>query len=792
VKSVVQQAETTLSPPDFIGGRDYVHLSGEIVRFNDPSWCIAPVRGNWVSANFNEFPEWLIRPAKLTIAHGWLSEGKSNCWITTSVSCFRRIAEFLEDFTGLSMAELSSEHSVILQLRLASEFTRYGERIEEETFRLGRPPSFRERKRISRASRLLSPKSIRTFVSLFNSAANLSAEIDEIAVPVRLHNPRALSHAETSRGIGSANPEKVLNAGQIADLERALDRDLRRYDKAIALLQRELGEVDLRNLDKERPSPVFDLERYFGLNGFREHTAPEIAVLRGLSPHTSPDVPRRIRRFLSRRLGSDIASKVISLRSQFPSLRAKKRFEEIRTSTEYITSVLSKADLSVRDPKVTSVEKYFGLNGSRVHSMVAIQKQLDLKTCRSVSHNIHTRMVSLCGERKAKRLLAVRERLRYYLSRAIKAQALRLQIGVARRISAVVRIPAQPRIKIQTLEARRIVEIQFHAGKTWGDEGLAEWVPCIHRFGELAEDAIQVAQRLTKDLREVASPDLRDRLFIIPGNSFDSAMSLTEKVLQEYIYTNGKGRDSGLLRRYNLESLSNFEFHHFRHTHSTHMIEGGGTIQDVAHYLGHTTLLSGSTTMAGAFYLAGGTEAMRQRTTDALRKGAATGLLFDGIARLKIEAMGEEAKEAAVPPNQLSFEQARQRILSADIIDEIPIEPAEAVKLLGQDVVVNITQKGGCLIQATSGHCPTANPCAIGILPRGAQPTPGCGCKYLVILPHSAEPLAADIAIMEAQLAEMVGEKWANWRSHTEAKLDHYRSLLEIAMSLNESSEKTN
>lgn len=70
--------------------------------------------------------------------------------------------------------------------------------------------------------------------------------------------------------------------------------------------------------------------------------------------------------------------------------------------------------------------------------------------------------------------------------------------------------------------------------------------------------------------------------------------------------------------------------------------------------------------MAGTFYLAGGTEEMRRRTSEALRKGAATGFLFDGVARLKIEAMGEEAKGEPVPPNQLSFEQARHRILSAD------------------------------------------------------------------------------------------------------------------------------
>ena len=351
-------------------------------------------------------------------------------------------------------------------------------------------------------------------------------------------------------------------------------------------------------------------------------------------------------------------------------------------------------------------------------------------------------------------------------------------------------IQVEPKTKIHIVAGRRVVEIQFRAEKTWGDEGLLEWVPCIEHFGEIAEDAIRTAQRLTRDLRLVASRDDEEHLFIIPDKNRDSAVRLTTKVLQEYVYSNQPGKQD-LLRRYALDGLFNFEIHHFRHTHATHMIEAGGTIQDTARYLGHITF-GGSTVMAGTFYLAGGTEAMRQRTTEALRRGAATGFLFDGVARLKIEAMGDEAKKADVPPNQLTFEQARQRILSADIIEDIPIDPAEAANLLNQKVVVNINQRGGCLLQATSGPCPTANPCAIGILPKGVEPTPGCGCKYLVILPHSAEQLAADIAIMEAQLAEMHAEEWAGWRTHIEAKVDHYRSLLEVAMSLNESSEKAN
>jgi hypothetical protein len=789
MNAAAQALDNTIpDSPDFGHGRTFKHLNGEIVNFTDVSWCICPTRGSRLTVTFQGLPAWLIRPAKLTIAHGWLTQGRSHSWIACAATSFKRIAGLFADFQGASMAELGDEHFVIVQRRLDQELTTYNDTLEEAARSLGRPLSFRESKEISRASQLRGDKSIRTWVLMFNLAAALLEEIDGISVPRRLRIPRAMSQASAVRSIGSADPKKVLSSEQLAELERALGRDLHRYEKARALIRRELDGLDLSGA---RFSPVFELERYFGINGFREHKASEVAVLRGLSSSSDTNVPRRIKKFLAKRIGPSLAHKVMTLRSQFGHFRAKKRFEELNTARDYILSVLESADLSVLDPKAFCMERYFGLNGCRVHSLLTIGKQLGLKTERSAIHHIRDCLVSVVGERKAKRLLAVRQRLLYYFTRAIKAQALRLQIGVARRISAVLEVSVDPSMKVRVVEARRIVEIQFRADKTWGDEGLSEWVPCIDRFGEIAEDAIRVAQTLTTDLRELASSDARERLFIIPNSSFDVVVPLSSAVLHEYIYTSQPGKDNGLLRRYALEELASFSFQHIRHTHSTHMIKEGGTIQDVAHYLGHTTGV-GFTTMAGTFYLAGGTEAMRQRTAEALRRGAATGLLFDGIARMKIEAMGNEAKAAPVPPNQLSFEQARQRILSGDLIEEMPIGPAEAVRLLQQKVVVNVTRQGGCLLPATSGPCPTANPCAIGILPRGKEPTPGCGCKYLVILPHSAEQLTAEIAIMDAQLAEMSTDEWTVWRSHIGTKRDHYRVLLEKAMALNESTKKTN
>jgi len=571
----------------------------------------------------------------------------------------------------------------------------------------------------------------------------------------------------------------------MADLERALCKDYRCYKKACALIKRELGDPRLRKSYSQSEPISRDIQRYFGLGGFREHTAKEIAVLRGLSPKTRSEIPRRIKRFLSKRIGPDNATELIVIRSRFGRLRARKEFSEVKKFKTYINGVLSVVDFT-NDFRRSCIGKHFGLSGTRMLTRLEIAREADCEV-HLVDSAVNNGLASLIGPRKAHHILKIRNKLNRYLSRAIKAQAVRLQLAAGRRVSAILETPIEPKVRVRLTEGRRIVEIQFRARKTWGDEGILEWVPCVDRFGEIAQDAIRNAQELTNELREFTSDGIKNFLFIVPsGKSTKSPALVSTAVLEKYLYSTMRLDDS-LLRRYRLKDLSNFSLHHIRCTHSTHMIEAGGTIHDVAHYLGHTRF-HGSTTMAGCFYLAGGTEPMRQRTVDALRTGAATGFMFDGLARIKIEAIGSSANAAGVPPNELSFEEARQRIQSADILEDVPASPAEAASLLkNQKTIINITRYGGCLLQATSGPCPTANPCAIGILPRGVEPTPGCGCKYLVLLPDSVEQLSRDIAAMEAQVAEMKGDQWEGWRSHTEAKLSHYRSLLETAKVLNAS-----
>lgn len=790
MQTATAKAISAIEPSDFINGKEYIHPTGQIVRFAEGSWYVSTPRGETITIRFDGLPQWLLRAAKLTMAHGWLLEGRSLSWIRSAIIGLRRMGDWLTGFEGQSIADLTDEHSTVLQLRLERELAAYCEAADDRALKFGRVLTSKEKKRIGSQPNMLGPKPAISFVTAFNLAAALYEQIDGFPVKVRLRYPRAINQFEINKGIGSADPRKVLSAEQIAMLEEALNADSKRYEKLRAQLF-EIGNLQYTPSDIDKRNTALDVERYFGLHGIRLHTSSEIGILRGQANNSRSEVTKRIRRFLQARIGPRLATEVMGLRSQVAFLKHRKKFAEMKAPSERISVILSDLAL-VRDVDAFCLEKYFGLNGAGIEGYSAIAEQVHMRIA-GVRQLVKRRLSMLVGKTRAAQLMVIRDQLRKDLGRAIKAQVLRLQIGVARRLSAVLELPADPKIKVDFIEGRRVVQVQFVARKTWGDEGMEEWVPCVDKFGEIAEDAIRTAQRLTRDLRKVASEDVAKLLFIIPKHSFDRTVPLSKASLYTYIQTNKKGKVGGLLVRYGLDDLLDFEFHYLRHSHSTHMVEAGCSIHDVAHYLGHTNF-NRSATMAGIFYLAGGTESMRRRTADALRRGAATGTLFDGLARLKIEAIGDEAKELPIPPNQLSFEQARQRILSADLIEEIPVEPAEAARLITEKTVVNVTRYGGCILQATSGHCPTSNPCAIGILPVGAEPKLGCGCGYLVILPHSVEQLSADLAIMEAQLAEaeMKGEEWAQWRSHIEAKREHWCSLLETAKLLNESNEEAN
>jgi hypothetical protein len=574
-----------------------------------------------------------------------------------------------------------------------------------------------------------------------------------------------------------------LSPDQIAKLNWALSRDAHRYLKARTLIAKVFARIDLDALRGRKINPIFDLERYFGLNGHREHMQQEIGSIRGLSPTAYGNVGRLVKKFLAERLGHARASEIMALRRKFQSLKEQGRWSELETAREHIHNYLTEADLTWVDPNRLCLELYFGLNGYPPHSLVEIGKLIGCATERGPHYRIHSSLKQLFGECTGDRIFSIRETLLRYLTRAIKAQAVRLQLGAARRIEALLQLPAQPTIHVHNFEDRRIVEIDFRARKTWGDEGMPESVPFVDIFGEIAEEAIRTTQELTQDLRAIAPENLRDKLFLIPDRSFHHVTDLSPSVLQAFIFDSQEGRDKGILQRYDLVGLEGFQFHDIRKTHATHIIEAGGSLQDVAQYLSHN-VVGGNTSMAGVWYLAGGTDAMRKQAVEEIRRGAATGQKFDAVARLTLETMGEQAKRADILPNQLSFEEARRRILMEDILEEVPASPDEAVRLLKQKIVINVTRYGGCLLPATSGPCPTANACPIGIDAEAPEVNRGCGCKYQVIMPHTADQLKEDLGVMDAQLGEMSGDEWSFWRSHILIKIQIWRLQLATAQSL--------
>src|SRR5215207_6726653 len=101
--SVKQEKPPEISAIDFIHGKDYID-AGKVVNFDDESWYIPQTRGQRATIHFRDLPGWITRPAKLTLAHGWLMEGRSISWLNTRMVGFRRLAKWLVGFKGPSFA----------------------------------------------------------------------------------------------------------------------------------------------------------------------------------------------------------------------------------------------------------------------------------------------------------------------------------------------------------------------------------------------------------------------------------------------------------------------------------------------------------------------------------------------------------------------------------------------------------------------------------------------------------------------------------------------------------------
>src|SRR5215213_2143342 len=202
--SLDREEEFHVQAADFLHGKPYQHTTGEIVRFVDNRWVLVPRRGEKVALNFGKLPVWLQRPAKLAIAHCWLEQGRSVSHLLSLMGAFRRLAEWLSDFRGKTLADLIPEHETLMNARLSNELRRYEDALEAASLELGSPLSFRQSKKVCREASVIGPKSISSMVYAFNLVRRLVEETDHLVVPVRLQLPRGTGESDLTREVGSA------------------------------------------------------------------------------------------------------------------------------------------------------------------------------------------------------------------------------------------------------------------------------------------------------------------------------------------------------------------------------------------------------------------------------------------------------------------------------------------------------------------------------------------------------------------------------------------------------------
>lgn len=111
----------------------------------------------------------------------------------------------------------------------------------------------------------------------------------------------------------------------------------------------------------------------------------------------------------------------------------------------------------------------------------------------SVPALVRRTLVALAGPARARRLFAIRRRIELYHRRAIKAAAALLQIAVARRVDALLALPAEPVVVTSVREGEPLAEVHFRAGKGWGDQGVVDRVPCPGVLADVALEAIKIA-----------------------------------------------------------------------------------------------------------------------------------------------------------------------------------------------------------------------------------------------------------------------------------------------------------
>jgi hypothetical protein len=390
----------------------------------------------------------------------------------------------------------------------------------------------------------------------------------------------------------------------------------------------------------------------------------------------------------------------------------------------------------------------------------------------------------LTGREKRRLRFFAARRIRDLHSRAIMAQAVRLQLVSARRPAGVAVAPVDIPHSWDELDGQKVLVVRFTSYKMWGDQGLQEDVPCPGLFGEIAFDAIEKARELTAKLRTLAAPHDAQRLFIVPGKSVPRA--ITVHALSVYFkLAISKQRPGGLVQRYGIGSALDLTLHNARQTNVTRMVEAGAPVLLAARYLGHL-VTNGNPLMASTFYVAGGTEAMRKSVESALKVGAASGLQFSPVARIMNELIGPEAVAAAIPSNELSLRAAILRLSGQDVVvDQETVTRERLVELLDEAIVLNVTAYGACMLRATTGPCPTAEQCPTGIYPDHPETILGNGCPHQVLLPGAVPRLREDLALIDLRIEEFERrEGYGFWLARERRRKHIWERQLAVAEAL--------
>jgi len=312
---------------------------------------------------------------------------------------------------------------------------------------------------------------------------------------------------------------------------------------------------------------------------------------------------------------------------------------------------------------------------------------------------------------------------RVLLSRAIKAQAVKLAVCVGRRVGELANTPNTVRVErgVVTGEDRRTHEgvwVRFRERKFSDTD---QDVFCPAAYAEIAGHAIDMARQLTDELRR-DNPAWSEFLFIVPSKARKSGRVVTVAMLNNYL--NGrddKGRTAGageggganpawrthfpgVLERNGIDE--HVTTHVFRRTRATDLWIGGMEVYDVAYDLAHV-----NANMTLRHYIAGTLESKRR-----FEQEVEAGALADTLASM--------AGDGEV----LNVRLSRRHV--------------EIMKRQGR--VLRPTRYGYCALPGSSGPCPTGNPCYLG--PNAN------GCDHHLLSPDALPALEEDREVVEFNL----------------------------------------